>query len=129
MLLGLALTFAGISHLTFARQEFVAQVPAWLPLEQDFVVVVSGVIEIVLGICLVFVSRYRQQIGLITAIFFVAVFPGNIAQFTEHRDAFGLNTDGARTVRLFFQPLLVAWAFWGTSAFTYLKNTLRRKDK
>ena len=33
--LGAALVFAGTSHLTFARQEFQAQVPGWVPVDDD----------------------------------------------------------------------------------------------
>jgi uncharacterized membrane protein len=106
-----------------------AQVPTWLPLEPDFVVVASGVVEIVLGLGLVFVKRYRQQIGVLTALFFIAIFPGNIAQFTEQRDAFGLNTDEARAIRLLFQPVLVIWALWSTSSFGYLRTLLGRKKR
>jgi uncharacterized membrane protein len=95
VLLGIALIAAGTSHLGSNRTEFLAQVPTWLPLEPDFVVVASGVVEIVLGLGLVFVKRYRQQFGVLTALFFIAIFPGNIAQFTEQRNAFGLNTDEA----------------------------------
>lgn len=129
ILLGVALTFAGTSHLTTNRSEFLAQVPTWLPLEPDFVVVASGVVEIVLGLGLVFVKRYRQQIGVLTALFFIAIFPGNIAQFTEQRDAFGLNTDEARAIRLLFQPVLVIWALWSTSSFGYLRTLLGRKKR
>ena len=46
--LGLALLFAGISHLTFARDEFKAQVPSWFP-AKDFTVLASGAVEIALG--------------------------------------------------------------------------------
>lgn len=129
MLLGLALVFAGTSHLTTSRNEFLAQVPTWLPLEPDFVVVASGVVEIMLGLGLVFVKRYRAQIGVVTALFFIAIFPGNIAQFTEQRDAFGLNTDEARAIRLLFQPALVVWALWSTHAFAYLRELLARSRK
>ncbi|MEI6590601.1 MAG: hypothetical protein WCO24_01180 [Actinomycetes bacterium] len=121
-LLGASLVFAGIGHLTFSRAQFLAQVPPWLPLEPDFVVVSSGLVEIALGLGLLVIKRYRQQVGLITAMFFLAVFPGNIAQFTEHRDAFGLSTDESRAIRLLFQPLLVLWALWSTSAFAYLRR-------
>ena len=48
------------------------------------------------------------------AAFFVAIFPGNISQYVNGIDAFGLDTERARLVRLFFQPLLVAWALWAT---------------
>lgn len=110
------LIFAGISHLTFGRQDFRAQVPVWLPLDADFVVLASGVVEIVLGLALASTSKWMPQIGLIVAAFFVAVFAGNINQYVQGIDAFGLNTDEARLIRLFFQPVLVAWALWSSNA-------------
>ena len=112
--LGAALLFAGVSHLTVARTEFRAQVPAWVPLDEDFVVLASGVVEIALGAGLVALPRYRVLVGCLTAAFFVAVFPGNVSQWLTQTDAFGLDTDRARFVRLFFQPLLVLWALWST---------------
>ncbi len=113
VLLGGALTYAGITHLTTNRTEFQAQVPTWVPLSADFVVLASGVVEIALGIALASL-QYRRQVGWITAAFFVAIFPGNISQCVNGIDAFGLDTDQARLIRLFFQPLLVLWALWGT---------------
>ncbi|GAA1503763.1 putative membrane protein [Agromyces terreus] len=109
------LVFAGISHLTFARKEFRAQVPTWVPMDADGVVVASGVVEVALGKALVVLPKERRRIGWIVAAFFVAVFPGNIAQWTEGRDAFGLTSDRARLMRLLFQPLLVALALWSTA--------------
>jgi uncharacterized membrane protein len=114
--LGLFLTSAGYSHLTVNRLEFQAQVPTWLPLDPDFVVLASGVVEIVLGLALLTLWRYRAYVGLTAALFFVAIFPGNINQFVNGIDAFGLNTDLARGVRLLFQPVLVLWALWSTRA-------------
>ncbi len=110
--LGAFLAFAGISHLTFARDDFQAQVPDWVPLDKDLTVLLSGVAEITLGAALLLLARRRKFVGLVAALFFVAVFPGNISQYTHHRDAFGLDTDTRRFVRLFFQPVLVAWALW-----------------
>jgi uncharacterized membrane protein len=115
--LGAALTYAGITHLTTSRTEFQAQVPTWVPLDADFVVIASGVVEILLGLSLIFLFEYRTRIGWITAAFFVAIFPGNISQYINGIDAFGLNTDQARLTRLFFQPLLVIWALWSTGAW------------
>lgn len=117
ILLGVALVYAGVSHLTFAREEFLAQVPLWVPLDDDLVVVLSGIVEIVLGASLVALPRYRAIVGWIVAAFFVAIFPGNIAQYLNGIDAFGLDTDTARFIRLFFQPLLVLWALWSTGAW------------
>jgi uncharacterized membrane protein len=114
--LGLFLGSAGYSHLTVNRIAFQAQVPTWLPLDPDFVVLASGVVEIALGLALLTLWRYRAYVGLAAALFFVAIFPGNINQFVNGIDAFGLNTDLARGVRLLFQPVLVLWALWSTGA-------------
>lgn len=122
LLLGFALTSAGISHLTTARAEFQAQVPTWLPLDADFVVIASGVVEIALGLALITLWRYRAWVGLATAAFFIAIFPGNISQWLNGIDAFGLDTDQARFTRLFFQPVLVLWAVYATGANRLLGN-------
>lgn len=114
--LGLALAGTGIAHLTGAREEFQAQVPTWMPVDADVVVVASGLVEIALGLALLTQRRHRPAVGWVTAAFFVVIFPGNVAQYVEGTDAFGLDTDRARLVRLFFQPVLVAWALWSTGA-------------
>jgi uncharacterized membrane protein len=116
-LLGVALTYAGITHLTTSRTEFQAQVPTILESQADFVVIASGVVEIILGLSLIFLFKYRTRIGWITAAFFITIFPGNISQYINGTDAFGLDTDQARLTRLFFQPLLVLWALWSTGAW------------
>lgn len=120
--LGLALTFAGVSHLWFSRTDFRAQVPDWVGLDKDFVVIVSGLAEIALGVALLVVRRRRALIGLAVGLFFIAVFPGNISQFVDGHDAFGLDSDSARRNRLFFQPLLVAWAWWSTAALSVVRR-------
>jgi uncharacterized membrane protein len=112
--LGSILVFAGATHLTVARKEFRAQVPEWMPLDADEVVVMSGVAEIALGGALVLLSRDQRKVGWIAAAFFTAIFPGNVSQYTQHRDGFGLDTDRKRAIRLLFQPLLVAVALWST---------------
>jgi uncharacterized membrane protein len=114
--LGAFLLSAGASHLTVSRLEFQAQVPTWLPLDPDFVVISSGIVEILLGLSLITLWRFRKRVGLLVALFFVAIFPGNINQFVNGIDAFGLNSDSARAVRLLFQPVLVLWALWSTGA-------------
>jgi len=115
-LLGLVLCYAGFLHLTSRRDEFQAQVPSWVPVNADFVVLISGVIEILLGLALLTLWRYRQIVGLVTAIFFIAIFPGNIWQYLDGIDAFGLDTDRERAIRLLFQPVLVLWALWSTDS-------------
>lgn len=122
ILLGVSLAYAGTTHLTTSRQEFQAQVPTWLPLDADFVVIASGIVEILLGIALLTLWPYRRQVGLIVAIFFILIFAGNINQYVNGIDAFGLDTDQARLTRLFFQPVLVAWALWSTGAWQIVKS-------
>ncbi len=122
VLLGLALSYAGIGHLTNNRQEFQAQVPTVFADIADFVVVASGVVEIVLGLALVALWKYRVRVGWVVAAFFVAIFPGNISQYVNGVDAFGLDSDTSRLVRLFFQPVLVMWALWSTGAWRARKR-------
>ncbi|OJW16884.1 DoxX family membrane protein [Mucilaginibacter sp. 44-25] len=118
IILGAFLTFAGVSHLTFNRSEFLAQVPGWLPVDPDLTVILSGIIEISLGLALIFEVRYKKWVGITAAVFFILIFPGNISQYVNKADAFGLNTDKARFIRLFFQPILILWALWSTNALT-----------
>jgi uncharacterized membrane protein len=128
--LGLFLLFAGIAHLTYGRAAFSAQVPDWLPVSDDVVVVGSGVVELALGAALIALPRHRVAVGWITAAFFILIFPGNISQFVNRVDAFGLTTDTARAVRLLFQPLLVLWALWSTGAWrdrATLRNAMGRR--
>lgn len=127
VLLGAFLVFAGTSHLSFARTEFTAQVPQWVPLDADVVVLVSGVVEIALGAALVLWRRRRVLVGWAVAAFFLAVFPGNISQYVTGTSAFGLDSDGSRLVRLFFQPVLMLWALWSTGAWRALRRALRER--
>lgn len=116
ILFGALLTWAGISHLTVAREEFQAQVPKFVPLPTDVTVIASGVVEISLGAALMLLARRQVTVGWVVAVFFLAVFPGNIAQWMHHRDGFGLDTDTKRFVRLLFQPVLIAVSLWATNA-------------
>lgn len=125
ILLGVFLLFAGSGHLTWARAEFLAQVPPWLPLDGDLVVVLSGLVEVILGGSLIFLSHYRVLAGWAAALFFILIFPGNLSQYVNRIDAFGLTSDSARFMRLFFQPVLVIWALWSTGAWRAWRS--RRK--
>ena len=133
ILLGATLIYTGTLHLTTSRMEFQAQVPLWVPFSPDFVVLASGVVEIALGLALISLQR-RREVGIATALFFIAIFPGNISQFVNQIDAFGLDSDRARAIRLLFQPILVLWALWSTTAmpkgsfkrfWNYIKRTIR----
>ena len=125
MVLGCALAYAGVGHLTTSRTEFQAQVPTLLKDYADFVVLASGVVEIALGVGLIALWKYRVQLGWIAAAFFVAIFWGNISQYVNGVDAFGLNSDRARLIRLFFQPLLVMWALGSTGAWKSWRSRLK----
>ena len=117
VVLGIVLAYASVAHLTTRRAEFQAQVPTFLHGQADFVVVASGVVEVVLGLGLVTLWKYRVQIGWVTALYFIAIFPGNISQYLNGVDAFSLNSDKARALRLLFQPILVVGALWSTGAW------------
>jgi len=109
--------YAGVSHLFFNRLEFQAQVPDWIPLSKDLVVILSGIVEMALGLGLALWRNKKVQIGWILALFFVLIFPGNLNQYFEGIDAFGLNTDAGRLSRLFFQPILIIWALWSAGSW------------
>ena len=123
ILLGAALAYAGIKHLTSSRLEFQAQVPTILKSQADFIVLASGLVEISLGLGLITLWKFRVQIGALTAAFFTAVFWGNISQYLNHTDAFGLNSDTSRFIRLLFQPLLVLWALWSSGALSQWRQS------
>jgi uncharacterized membrane protein len=122
IVLGSLMTLAGVGHLSFGREEFRAQVPTWVPVPPDVTVLASGAVEIALGVAMILMTKRRAVIGLLLAAFFVVIFPGNIAQWVHHRDAFGLNSDRARFIRLFFQPVLIAWALWSTGTWRVLRR-------
>ena len=124
VLLGAALIYTGTLHLTTSRLEFQAQVPTWVPLSADFVVLASGVVELTLGFGLASL-RNRAFFGAITAIFFILIFPGNISQYLNHTDAFGLNSDTSRAIRLLFQPLLVLWALFSSDSLRHWRVNRR----
>lgn len=129
ILLGSIMTLAGIGHLTFQRDEFLAQVPRWLPTDpsfMDFVVLSSGIVEITLGLLMIFLSKHKAKVGVALAVFYILIFPGNISQYTNGIDAFGLDTDQKRLIRLFFQPVLVVWALWSTGGWKFLKSKLKK---
>lgn len=129
VVLGAFLVFAGLSHLFWARSTFAAQVPTWMPISVDFVVLASGVVEIVLGLALLFWTARAPLVGWVVAAFFVAVFPGNISQFFNHTNAFGLDSDTARGIRLLFQPLLIVWALWCTGAWAQYRQSRHGRSR
>lgn len=112
------LVAAGAGHLTTLRRGFRVAVPDWatrvLHTDKDTIVVVSGVVEVVLGVALLALPRERRRVGIAVAALFVAVFPGNVHHWRTGRDVPGLDSDAKRFGRLFLQPVLVGWALWST---------------
>ena len=127
--LGASLVMAGIGHLTFAREDFQAQVPDWQPFDADFVVVASGVVEIALGGALILARKYRRHVGWVAAAFFIAIYPGNISQLVNQVDSLGLDTDLKRWIRMPFQPVLVLWALWSTGAWRAWRASRRNRQR
>lgn len=124
ILLGLFMIAAAIGHFTFQRDDFQAQVPNWVPLDKDLVVILSGIVEITLGLSMLFLTKYRIKVGITLAIFYILIFPGNIAQYLNGTPAFGLDTDQARLIRLFFQPVLIFLALWSTGGIGYFRGKI-----
>lgn len=127
--LGLIMIYIGIAHLTFRRVEFQAQVPVWITQNENFIdiiVIVSGYIEIIFGVTLIFLKKYKSYIGIALAIFFILIFPGNINQYIYEIDALRLDSDEKRFYRLLFQPVLVLWALWSSGGLKYL---IQRNNK
>ena len=120
--------YIGIAHLSFRRIEFQAQVPTWLTTDKDLmdlVVLISGYVEIALGILMILGGKLKVKTGLTLGIFYILIFPGNINQYINEIDSLRLDSDNKRLIRLFFQPLLVLWAFWSTGALEYLKRKFK----
>ena len=124
IVLGAFMLYAGIGHLSFLRTEFQAQVPTWITTDagfMDFIVVASGVVEIIFGALMLYGGKFKLKTGIALAIFYILIFPGNINQYVNEIDSFGLDTDRQRLIRLIFQPVLIIWALWSTGAITYLR--------
>jgi uncharacterized membrane protein len=127
ILLAIFMIYAGFSHLTFNRVDFQAQVPDWLPMSKDLVVILSGIVEIILGMGLAFWKNQRVTFGWALALFFILIFPGNIAQYLDGKDAFGaLDSDQARLIRLFFQPVLVVWVLWSAGSWNAWRKITKK---
>lgn len=116
------MVIAGIGHFTFARETFQVQVPDFVPFSKDFTVLASGVVEIAFGLAMVFLAKKKEYVGFVLALFFVLVFPGNIHQYVQKLDGFGLNSDGKRLGRLFMQPVLIFLTLYSTDGWKLLKK-------
>ena len=101
---------AGINH--FLRTGFyLRMMPPYVPFHHT-AVYVSGVAEIALGLLLLVPQTTVVAAWGIIALL-VAVFPANL-QMAIHPETFPEFTPAALWIRLPFQPLMMAWAFWLT---------------
>ena len=128
ILLGLIMLYIGVAHLSFRRIEFQAQVPTWLTTDKDLmdlVVLISGYVEIAFGVLMIFGKKLKVKTGIALGVFYILIFPGNINQYINEIDSLRLDSENKRLIRLFFQPLLVLWAFWSTGALEYLKRKFK----
>lgn len=117
IILGSFMVFAAFGHFTFLRVEWQSQVPNWVPLDKNLVVILSGIVELTLGLSMLFLTKYKSYVGWLLALFYLLIFPGNIAQYINNDDFGGLNSDTARFIRLLFQPILIVFALWSTGAW------------
>ena len=123
--LGLIMIYIGIAHLSFRRIEFQAQVPSWLTSDESFVdmiVLISGYIEIIFGVLMVWGGKFKAKTGLVLGVFYVLVFPGNINQYIHEIDGLRMYSNNERFLRLLFQPVLIFWALWSTNALKFFKK-------
>jgi uncharacterized membrane protein len=102
----------GINH--FVRTGFYLQImPPYLPWHLA-AVYVSGVAEILLGVALAIPRLSRLAAWGVIALL-IAVFPANVYMWTGHVQPDGFMVPPwFHAVRLPFQLVLVAWAFWHT---------------
>jgi uncharacterized membrane protein len=115
--LAVGLGVMGVLHFAQTRG-FRGLIPEWATrvtrLDKDAIVLASGAAEITLAVGLIALPKERTRIGWATAALFMAVFPGNVHQWRTGRSTPGLDTGTKRLVRLFLQPVLIAWALWST---------------
>ncbi|QHI34689.1 hypothetical protein IMCC3317_00320 [Kordia antarctica] len=98
--------FAGISHF-WKPKVFLSITPKWVP-SPERVNIIVGIIEIVLGISLLFeATRSAAAIGIIALL--IAVFPANIRHFQKSRKKGKLVIP--TMIRLPLQLVLIYWAY------------------
>ena len=109
---GVFMFVSGYGHLFLAAEEIELLVPAWSPISPKAMVIVTGYIEITIGLAFIFLRSKIHIVGWILVVFLILVFPGNLYQYSNEIDAFGLNTPGKRLARLFLQPFIILWVLY-----------------
>lgn len=110
--LALGMTVAGVAHLVDPTP-FVQHLPEWVP-QREPLVLLTGLIEIGLGLALLAPQPYRRLVGLLVAAYLVAVFPGNIYVAVAGVEVDGQPGGVYPWLRLLFQPLFIWLAVWCT---------------
>lgn len=120
-LLALLLITAGTLHWLTPRP-FVQMMPAFLPYPLELVYI-SGVFEILGGIGLL-VPPVSQVAAWGVILLFIAVFPANINMAVNDLIIDGLpHNQLAYWLRLPFQGVLIAWAWWFTQPNSSVPKT------
>jgi uncharacterized membrane protein len=107
-----AMVFAGVAHWVMPTP-FVQHLPPWVP-AAEALVLVTGVVEIGLGVALLLRQPWRRRAGLALAAYLVAVFPANVYVAVAGIEVEGQPGGWYPWLRLPFQVLFVAWALWST---------------
>ena len=111
-LLAFGFVLAGINH--FINPDFyLKMMPPYLPAHL-FLIYLSGVFEIALGILLLIPKFTRlAACGLVALL--IAVFPANI-YMAMNAETFPEFSQTALYLRLPLQIILIAWAYWYTKS-------------
>jgi len=110
--MAIAMAFAGASHLVLATP-FIQHLPPWVPLRVE-IVLISGLVEIALGLALLLRPPTRRRVGVALALYLVAVLPGNVYVAVFDVEVDGQPGGAYPWVRLPLQLLFIAWALWST---------------
>lgn len=111
-MLGLFFVAAGLNH--FIRPDFyLRMMPPYLPWHA-FLVMLSGVCEVVLGVLLL-IPRFERVAAWGMMALLVAVLPANV-QMATHPELYAEFSPVALWLRLPLQVVLLAWAYWYTRA-------------
>jgi uncharacterized membrane protein len=109
----LMLCFTALGHFKFARG-MAMMIPAPIPFKEA-IVLITGIAEIVLGVCLMF-SSLREVAGMILIILFIVMLPANISAAIRHLDYEKGTFTGSGTNYLWFrvplQMLFIAWVYF-----------------
>jgi uncharacterized membrane protein len=112
--IGAAFVVAGVAHLV-APAPFEQHLPTWIP-AATALVVLSGLVEIALGVALVMAHREPVHIGWGTAAYLIVVWPANVFVAVAGVDVDGQPGGVYPWVRVPLQVLFIAWALWATAA-------------